>query len=138
MMSHYLQENIQISQHDIQGLCDFLYKHHFLTFFHSHVPEILHLSPFSESSHHFPFGQLIFLYFSDRQRPQNPLQLSHLLLVPQSLIAHVSVPVWHFFYRSLSKHSLHNLLQILGDGVICILSVLFICLFVYFSLTIKL
>lgn len=47
----------------------------------------------------------------------------------QSLIVHVSV----LAYRSLNKHLFNQLLHVLGAGVMCVLSVLFVylhaCLF---------
>lgn len=54
---------------------------------------------------------------------------------PVSLIAHLSVPVVALVYRSPSKHWFHQLLHVLGAGVMCVLSVLFIslhtCLFFF-------
>lgn len=56
-------------------------------------------------------------------------ELEYLFPASRSVIACISVPMRHFVYRSLSKHSFNWLARVLGAGVIrCVLSVLLVCL----------
>lgn len=115
--------------------------------------------PWQYLLHHVPFSLSIFYYcclhslkvlvtfplaniFSSTLVTARDLRIHYSSIISslcESLIAHVSVPVWLFVYRSLSKHSLITFCKSWGLRLyVYCLFCLFVCLFVYFSLTIKL